>query len=94
MTAAVYRHVDVDDMRAGLQRLSFEPSAEPGAQVIDLASGDSAPHGAPVAELRRAERRPPPGSGSPSESERFAEWVLQDSNLQPSGYEPPALPLS
>ncbi len=46
ITAGVYGHLDVDDMRAGLEQLSFQPAEEPLAEVLPLAVGG--PHGAPV----------------------------------------------
>ncbi len=46
ITAGVYGHLDVDDMRAGLEQLSFQPTEEPLAKVLPLAVGG--PHGAPV----------------------------------------------
>jgi integrase len=46
VTAGVYGHLDVDDMRAGLEQLSFRPVEEPAAEVLHLAVGG--PHGAPV----------------------------------------------
>ena len=46
ITAGVYGHLDVDDIRAGLEQLSFQPAEEPLAEVLPLAVGG--PHGAPV----------------------------------------------
>jgi excisionase family DNA binding protein len=46
VTAGVYGHLDVEDMRAGLEQLSFQPTEEPLAEVLPLAVGG--PHGAPV----------------------------------------------
>lgn len=34
ITAGVYGHLDVDDMRAGLEQLSFQPSEAPVAEVL------------------------------------------------------------
>jgi excisionase family DNA binding protein len=46
VTAGVYGRLDVEDMRAGLEQLSFQPVEEPAAAVLPLAVGG--PHGAPV----------------------------------------------
>ena len=46
VTAGVYGHLDVEDMRAGLEQLRFQPTEEPLAEVLPLAVGG--PHGAPV----------------------------------------------
>jgi integrase len=54
ITAGVYGHLDVEDMRAGLEQLSFQPSEAPVAEVFPLAVG--ARRGAPVV-------RNPPGAG-------------------------------
>ena len=56
ITAGVYGHLDVEDMRAGLEQLSFQAAEEaPLAEVFPLAVG--APHGAPV--VRSAEGEGP-----------------------------------
>jgi len=46
ITAGVYGHLDVEDMRAGLEQLRFQPVEEPVSQVLSLALG--ARRGAPV----------------------------------------------
>jgi predicted nucleic acid-binding Zn-ribbon protein len=54
VTAGVYGHLDTEDMRAGLEQLSFRPVEEPAAEVLQLVVGG--PHGAPV--VRNLERVP------------------------------------
>ena len=46
VTAGAYGHLEVEDMRAGLEQLSFRPAEEPLAAVLPLAVGG--PPGAPV----------------------------------------------
>jgi hypothetical protein len=65
ITAGVYGHLDVDDMRAGLAQLSFQPSEAPVAEVLPLAVGG--PHGAPV--VRSSEAREFPSRASAENSE-------------------------
>jgi hypothetical protein len=57
VTAGTYGHLDVEDMRAGLEQLSFRPTEEPAAEVLPLAVGGL--HGAPVVRsLGEAASRP------------------------------------
>jgi integrase len=46
VTSSVYGHLELNDMRAGIERLSFRPAEMPLAEVIPLAANDSL--GAPV----------------------------------------------
>lgn len=50
MTADIYGHLDLDDMRAGVERLSFLPIDLPLAEVLPMAVGasETVPHCAPV----------------------------------------------
>ena len=80
ITAGVYGHLDVDDMRAGLEQLSFQPTEEPLAEVLPLAVGG--PHGAPVVRSSAGE-----GSRSrASEENPEARGDLQ--GVGPPGFEP------
>ena len=46
ITAGVYGHLDVEDMRAGLEQFRFQPVEEPVSQVLSMAV--NARRGAPV----------------------------------------------
>ena len=96
VTSEVYGHLDLDDMREGLNRLTFTSSTSPEvtAEVVQLAANSSR-HGAPVVRnSESSDSSTAPRVENLNDRAQFNEWALQDSNLQPSGYEPPALPLS
>ncbi len=85
ITSDVYGHLDIDDLRESIERLSFADDAVDGAE--------KAPHGAPVV------RNPTPGKNKPPRSKDFSNNLggfhqsgRQDLNLRPLGPEPSALP--
>src|SRR5262249_19011220 len=96
LTAGVYGHLDVADMRAGINRLAF---GEPGdGKVISLEAGTAdgvklKNHGAPVVrKVEPEERRRPRLSRITRETAALKESGRLDLNQRPLGPEPSALP--
>ncbi len=98
LTTEIYGHLDVEDMRAGLDRLriattSAPPQVPAGVQdsnkVIQLFS----PNGAPVVRGgASSEKTSPVPSSNAKEDRALRKSGRQDSNLRPPGPEPGALP--
>ena len=81
VTAGVYGHLDVEDMRAGLEQLSLQPDEAPLAEVLPQAI--AGPHGAPVAR-NSAEAAPRPGVSQ----WRFPRRQAGGRGVGPPGFEP------
>ena len=99
LTTEIYGHLDVEDMRAGVDRLRITMPSSTSTQVSTGVQDSSEvipisrPNGAPV--VRNAERATGEGrepSGFPKELAAFNWSGRQDSNLRPPGPEPGALP--
>lgn len=98
ITAEIYGHLDLDDMRAGINRLSFgragqgtERQPEVARAAVGAATSDATQA---LPEPRREKVEGPDSVGNPSEIRPFQWSGRQDLNLRPLGPEPaPALPL-
>ena len=77
----VYGHLDVEDMRVGLEQLSFQPDEAPLAEVLPLAI--AALHGAPVVR-NSADAAPRPGVSQ----WRFPRRQAGGRGVGPPGFEP------
>ncbi len=85
ITSDVYGHLDIEDLRESVERLSFEDSETDGAE--------NTPHGAPVVRNRsKGKTKPPESVDFSNNSEGFHQSGRQDLNLRPLGPEPSALP--
>ena len=85
VTADVYGHLDLDDMRAGVERLSFQPLDVPVevqatldwmiAKKLPMAVGasETAPHGAPVVRNTSREDSGPRARGENHQHSRAVE---------------------
>jgi integrase len=83
LTAETYGHLDLDDMRRGLDRLTFE----------DGAPTPTAPGPAPVLRvLPGGKNKAADSTGKSGEISGLDESGRQDLNLRPLGPEPSALP--
>ncbi|MHA7630836.1 tyrosine-type recombinase/integrase [Corallococcus sp. M7] len=81
VTAGVYGHLDVEDMRAGLEQLSFQPAEKPLSEALPLAI--AGPHGAPVGCGTRRRQLPAPAS-----QWRFPRRQAGLRGVGPPGFEP------
>ena len=89
ITAELYGHLDVEDVRTALERLSFLPDDQPLTEVLPLAANaEDGPHGAPVVRSLGEGKSKGPGSVDfSSEARAFFESGRQDLNLRPLGPE-------
>jgi excisionase family DNA binding protein len=90
LTTEIYGHLDLDDMRAGINRLAFTPT-EPKAPVVPLhrvASAEIAPLGGPVVDGTENPKNKGRNPESNPSKLRPSRWSgRQDSNLRPLGPE-------
>ena len=85
ITSDVYGHLDVEDLRQSVERLSFADAGARGAENV--------PHGAPVVrKLGSGQKETPEAVDFSSNLGGFHQSGRQDLNLRPLGPEPSALP--
>jgi len=99
LTTEIYGHLDVEDMRAGLDRLRIAtPSAPQAVDASPLQNSSRVipifrPDGAPVVRGGASSEKTSPVSPPKSKKNRAVDWSgRQDLNLRPPGPEPGALP--
>jgi len=96
ITSEIYGHLDLEDMRTGINRLAFLAPPEQLAPIVPLrkaASAEVAFLGEPVVnELRVSKNKSRSSFENQNESAAVRQSGRQDLNLRPLGPEPSALP--
>ncbi len=94
LTTEIYGHLDVEDMRAGLDRLriattSAPPEVRTGVQDSSNVIPIFRPNGAPVVRGGASSEKTSPAPFSNTKEDRALDWSgRQDLNLRPPGPEP------